>query len=75
MYMYADGLGLAVWGSLVLLYAGCFVFWAVNRLFLWRRVHDSVPACSHGVPRLSVKVRLIWPEKAANDGYRTPHAA
>lgn len=74
MYLYADGLALAVWGSLGLFLAGCFVFWAANQLLLWRQTHDAGQPHHYRVPRLSVKVRLVWPE-AANDSYQTPKAA
>lgn len=75
MYMYADGLGLAVWGGLTLFLAGCFVFWAANQWILWRQVRASGQPRGHGMPRLSVRVRLIWPEEAANDDYETSRAA
>lgn len=75
MYMYADGLGLAVWGGLTLLLAGCAAFWAVNQWILWRQAREAGHPRGHGLPRLSVKVRLVWPEEAANDNYETPQAA
>lgn len=75
MYMYADGLGLAVWGGLTLFLVGCLAFWAANQWILWHQVRESGRLHGHGIPRLSVKVRLIWPEEAANDNYETPQAA
>lgn len=75
MYAYADGLGLAVWGALALLFAGCFVFWAANQWILWRRESDTEHPHRFKVPRLSVQVRLIWPEEAANDSYDASNAA
>lgn len=75
MYAYADGLGLAIWGGLTLFLAGCFVFWAVNQWILWRQTGKAGHPRSHGIPRLSIKVRLIRPENAANDSHETPQAA